>query len=190
MARSKVLKIAGLVLLLAGVGLFVFTRLSAAYGQRQVTQMMTDLERLLPERWSGVAAENTDAMPVLSLDGQDVVGVLEIPVYGVALPVGDQWSTAGITTHPCRFTGSLYDRDLVIGGVDRQGQLACLDVIEDGTAVTVTDMTGAVFSYTVARVERSKSAKAEVLVAEDYDLTLFVRDTYSLEYILVRCEME
>jgi len=36
-------------------------------------------------------------------------------------------------------------------------------------------------------VERSRTADAAVIVEDGYDLTLFVRDTYSLEHILVRC---
>lgn len=187
--RSKLLMAVGLVLVLGGVGLFLFARLSATTAKAQATQMVAELNRLLPDRWAG-NADVTGQMPALSFDGQDVVALVEIPDYGVALPVGNQWSARGVTAYPRRFSGSVYDRNLVVGGADRLGQLDCLDVIEDGATVTVTDMTGGVFSYTVTRVERSKTAEAQVLTAGDYDLTLFVRDTYSLEYILVRCAMK
>ncbi len=185
--KSKWLLAVGLVLVLAGVGLFLFTRISAAVAQEQVAGMVAKLDRLLPGRDAGVAADLSGEMPVLSLDGRDVVALLEIPTYEVSLPVGATWSSRGVTAYPRRFSGSAYDSNLVVGGCDRAGQLACLAVIPNGTAVVVRDMTGARMTYTVARVERSATADSGVLLDAAYDLTLFVRDTYSLEYILVRC---
>lgn len=184
--RNKIFIILGLILVLAGVGLFAFTRFYAVSARRQAARMVTQLNDLLPQR-AAAAADAGGEMPVLSLDGRDVAALLEIPAHGVALPVGNEWSAWGTNAYPRRFSGSAYDRDLVIGGADRAGQLDCLRAIEVGTAVTVTDMTGGVFTYTVERVDRSKTAEAERLTATDCALSLFVRDTYSLDYILVRC---
>jgi len=129
-------------------------------------------------------------MPVLSVEGQDVVAVVELPAYGVRLPVGSTWDAGGVTAYPRRFSGSAYDRTLVIGGSDRAGQLDCLERVEIGDTVTVTDMTGGVFTYEVTRADRFDSAETEKLVDPATHLTLFVRDTYALEYVLVRCVMK
>ena len=48
-------------------------------------------------------------------------------------------------------------------------------------------MTGAKFSYTVSKIERKRSAEKEVLSDPSSDLTLFVRDSGNMEYIVVRC---
>ena len=63
-----------------------------------------------------------------------------------------------------------------------------LSVLELGDEILVTDLTGAVYTYCVERIDRSKSAEAEKLYDPEHDLTLFVRDTYGLDYIIVRCK--
>ena len=94
-----------------------------------------------------------------------------------------------MASHPCRFWGSVYDSSLVIGGADQQGQFDFCDQIDIGNAVIITDMTGAAFSYTVACVERAARADADWLLSEDYDLTIFAKDAFSLEYLAVRCRL-
>ena len=128
-------------------------------------------------------------MPALDLDGQDFIGLVDIPAFGVTLPIAGSWDAKRVADYPCRFWGTVYDGSLVVGGADQVGQFDGFDRIQDGSAITVTDMTGEVFSYVVAKVERSKSAQADVLMDPDADLTLFARDAYSLEYLLVRCVM-
>lgn len=61
------------------------------------------------------------------------------------------------------------------------------DKIEYGTVVTVTDMTGTQFTYTVSDVHRARHAETQWLMDDDCDLTLFCHDGYSMEYIAVRC---
>ena len=53
--------------------------------------------------------------------------------------------------------------------------------------VNVTDMTGAKFAYQVSRIDRAGDADTRWLSHGDFDLTLYCRDTYSMEYIAVRC---
>ena len=60
-----------------------------------------------------------------------------------------------------------------------------LDRVPNGTEVTVTDMRGTVFTYTVSRIGRASTADAETLCGSK--LTLFAPQTASLEYILLRC---
>ena len=48
-------------------------------------------------------------------------------------------------------------------------------------------MTGLVFHYVIDRIDRSASASEEILTAGNADLTLFVRNAYGLDYILLRC---
>ena len=76
---------------------------------------------------------------------------------------------------------------MVIGGADDPRQFGFCDEIDLGVTVTVTDMTGAEFTYTVSRVDRSSSAEASWLTDAQHDLTLFCRDQYSMEYLAVRC---
>ena len=51
----------------------------------------------------------------------------------------------------------------------------------------VPNMLGAEFDYSVARIDRSKTAESEKLINEEYCLTIFARDSKTSDYIIVRC---
>ena len=169
------------------VGLQICTRIGANESEKAVTRM----NEILPERTAGVPEISPNPnMPVLDIYGTDYVALIEIPSLSLALPVADGWNGKKLYNSPARFYGSCYDHSLVIGGADNSRQFSFCDKIEDGTVIIVTDMTGAQFSYTVSCVERAKSAESNWLIRGDHDLTLFCRDTYSMEYIAVRCDFD
>lgn len=192
MRRSgKVFFAVGFLLILCSFSLLAFSRFRTQRAQKNVAEIVQTLESILPARREGVmdAFQDMD-MPALELDGEDFVAVVDIPAFGLTLPVCARWDEGKVTSYPCRFWGTVYDGSLVVGGADQAGQFDCFDRIQDGSTVTVTDMTGGEYVYTVARVDRSKSAQADVLMDDSMDLTLFVRDAYNLNYILVRCMMK
>lgn len=184
-------------LLLSGVCLIVLSLCCViAVGFRQQNGVLNcrnvvmEMKKLLPDRTFGVSGEYSDSvMPVLEINGTDYVALLEIPAHGVVLPVSDRWDSVGLFDSPARFSGSAYDKSLVIGGTDHPGQFGFCDEIEHDTVLNITDMTGTQFSYIVSRIDRSKNAQMQWLQKEACDLTLFCRSAYSMEYIAVRCTL-
>ena len=188
---SRFFLIAGCLLILGSLGLLATSRIRAEWARTYSAEVVSCIESIIPERTAGdMDAYLSMEMPVLQIDGQDFVGIVEIPSFGLALPIYSSWDAGKVTSFPCRFWGTVYDGSLVVGGADQAGQFDCFDRIQDGSTVTVTDMTGGESVSTVARVDRSKSAQADVLMDYSMDLTLFVRDAYNLNYILVRCMMK
>lgn len=189
MKRKKaLLLVIGIGLILASLCLMLFYGIRMHTGTKRSQEIAAQMTALLPERTQGAPETYPDpSMPVLTLDGTDYVAMLEIPAFGVTLPVADRWDNKNLYCAPSRFSGSAYDQTLVIGGADAPGQFSFCDKINNGAVVTVTDMTGAQFTYTVARVDRAKHAEPQWLMSADYDLTLFCHDVYSMEYIAVRC---
>ena len=180
--------ILGAALLLVSLALVAIMHIRVHTGAKSCGEILAKMDSLLPERSAGVPDTYTIAnMPVMEIDGNDYAALLRIPSLDVALPVADEWNSGKLHNCPARFWGSAYNGTLVIGGADSSYQFSFCDKIDNGTTVTVTDMTGAEFNYTVARVDRSKNAEGEWLRSEEHDLTLFCRDTYSMEYIAVRC---
>lgn len=186
--RSAVVIGLGICLLLLGVSLTAFFRIQMNLGARQSQSVAADLEEILPDRTTGAVGLYPSAgMPVLSLQSRDYVALLDIPAFGLTLPVADQWDSAQLSRSPARFFGNAYDGSLIIGGADHPQQFAFCGEIEHGMIVTVTDMTGAQFTYTVTRVDRAKHADPKWLAKSEYDLTLFCHDVFAMEYIAVRC---
>ena len=190
MKKQKVslLLILGACLVLISLGMLLFTQIRLHTGTQRSRQTAQKIQALLPEKTQGIPGNTPHTgMPVLEVDGVDYVGILEVPAFGITLPVADHWDSKKLASGPARFCGSVYESSLVIGGADYAGQFGFCDKIENGSIITVTDMTGVQFSYTVVRVDRASSAKGQWLQDGQSDLTRFCRDMYAMEYIAVRC---
>lgn len=188
MKKSRILQIIGyglilgsLVAVLAGL---VFQHISAEANRRVAAQ----IEAFLPPRVPGVKEQySVMEMPVLQLNGSDYVALLEVPAYDVQLPVRNNWKPASLGCGPHRFYGTVYDGSLIIGGSDQKNQFDFISHMQLGDQVMVTDMTGTQFGYRVSEIRRADSVPAELLMDGTGDLTLFVRGSYSMIYIVVRC---
>jgi sortase A len=182
----KILLAAGVVLMLSGAVLFGASRYLSSRGGAE--EMWDRLSDHIPKRIGGaVGVYSAPDMPVLALDDHDFCGLLELPAYGVELPVGDDWSSLNVLRWPCRYSGSAYDGSLILAGADQPEQLEVCKRLENDDVITFTDLTGLEFHYRVARVDRSDRIDHDVLTRGDFPLTLYIRDSYGMEYILVRC---
>lgn len=182
---AKALILAGLLLLAMSLGALLLLQLADRKAAHSAQALLQQLDRLLPPSSPGVPETyRVPEMPALEVAGQNIVAILEIPAFGLRLPVLQSWEQGSAHGLPRRFSGSAYDGSLIIGG--SAALLACFAQIPNGTEVTVTDMRGAVFTYTVTRIGRSTSADPETLCGST--LTLFTRPKTSLEYILLRCD--
>lgn len=178
----------GVCLILASICIMLGYQFRMRMGVQKSRMIVSQVNALLPERIPGIPELYPEScMPVLEIEGDDYVGILEIPAFGIILPVADKWDSKSLSDSPTRFFGSAYDNTLVIGGSDYPEQFGFCDKIGNGAYVIVTDMTGSEFTYTVSNVERAKHAETQWLLDADCDLTLFCRDMYSMEYIAVRC---
>ena len=188
--RGNLFFLAGCLLVLSSFALLAVTVLQTNAAAAEAAALTDRLTSAMPPRSAGVPDSYTNMeMPALSIDGQDFIGTVAVPAFQRTLPIASEWDSVKLNSFPCRFWGTVYDGSLILGGADRDGQFDFLDQIQNGDRVVVTDMTGAEFSYRVEEIYRADSARADVLMDGDSDLTLFARSARSLEYIIVRCVM-
>ncbi len=189
-AKFPITLVLGAALIAVGLSLLVVTQIRSHIGFQNAKAVVSQMNEILPDAGRGDSVLYTGgSMPALQIDGTDYVAKLEIAACDVNLPVADEWSKNKLFKAPARFSGSAYENSMVIGGADYPHQFAFCGKIENGTVVKLTDMTGAIFTYEVKRVDRSKKAQSKWLTDADCDMTLFCRDFYSGEYIAVRCDL-
>lgn len=188
MKKSRYIQLIGLALILCGLLALLGGHLVGKNAIEKNRQALQQIQSILPPATPGVMDHYADMqMPTMQVDGRDYIALLTVPAFDVELPIRSQWSYLGANRCPSRFSGTVYDGSLIVGGSDREGQLAFLSRIQNGDTILVTDMTGARFAYRVSMIYRTDSVEAEALMEGNCDLTLFARSQYGLEYIIVRC---
>jgi len=187
---TRLLTVLGICLMAGAVLAVVLSQFARQNATRQATQTVAQLQALMPPIHSSSPDDRVNMqMPQLELDGVSYAAIVELPLYETCLPVKAQWS-GNVTQCPCRFSGSIYDGSLIIGGSDQPGQLDFMKLITGGDTVYVTDMTGGRYRYTVTDILKTTDVSHGNLSAEDADLVLFARNTYGFDYTVVRCALK
>ncbi len=180
----------GIFLILSAVILGIFDIIKNSPNTKACQEIIFEMRGLMPEIQNGVPDSKTNiSMPMLEIDGMNFIGIIEIPAFNITLPVYSTWNTAKLSKFPCRYMGSVYNNTLIIGGSDNKGQFDFMKIISENDYVFFTDTTGMRYSYRVDNIEISKDASTESLKGEKGDLIFFARNTYSLDYTIVRCAL-
>ena len=178
----------GIGLLAVAVLVPVFWQWSIQSAAQKAQDYVRTLHSLLPQSQAAAPeAKRDNTMPALSVEGTDFVGILEMPRFGSELPVGGAWGQ--VSKYPCRFSGSVYDRSLQIGATSQTGQFDFYREISVGDAVYFTDMEGNRYRYAVTEICYADHADRAALGQEDAALTLFVKNVYAFEYIIIFCDI-
>ena len=181
---KKLCLLVGVALVIAGVALLVFWQWSIHSAVAKNQSYLSAIKASIPTPQGAVLEERGDnTMPVLSVEDKDFVGILEMPSYNLSLPVGAEWGST--TKHPCRFSGSLYDSTIKIGATSGKGQFDVYREISVGDSLIFTDMSGNQYTYTVKALNYEKHADMSTLEKLTSDLTLFIKNNYAFEYLIV-----
>lgn len=128
-------------------------------------------------------------MPTVESEGEAYIGVLDIPVLGLELPVISQWSYSRLKLAPCRFEGSTYLDDLIIAAHNYRSHFGGLKNLRPGDEVSFTDVEGNVFRYAVAELETLGGNDLEELESGEWDLTLITCTLGGKSRVTVRCDL-
>ncbi len=188
---TNLILILGVAMVLISSAMLVFSEISEKINADEADRVINSLLELMPEIHSAAPDDRVNVqMPAVEISGESYIGVLELIKYDCKLPVRAKWNKQNIAKSPSVYTGSIYDRTLVIGGSDGEGQFDFMKLITNGDVLLLTDMTGARFSYEVTDVRKTKDVSAENLTDAASDLTIFAKNTYSLDYTVVRLKLK
>lgn len=129
-------------------------------------------------------------MPTETIDGNEYIGVLEIPSLELKLPVMSEWSYPQLKVAPCRYVGSAYTSNLIIAAHNYFSHFGQLKNLHIGDEITFTDMDGNVFHYVLIELETLMPTAVEEMTSGDWDLTLFTCTIGGGSRVTVRCELE
>ena len=196
--KGKILTGVGLLLIAAALLLTVYNIRESDRAGSESEEMVVRMESLtadLPERLETEKKElvpeykkNPEMeMPTVEVNGQECVGMIEIPALGLKLPVISEWSDAKLKKAPCRYSGSAYLKNMIIAGHNYRTHFSGIKRLNPGDSVVFTDADGNVFSYEGAEIETVGGYDIEKMEAGDWDLTLFTCTNKGKARAAVRC---
>ena len=127
-------------------------------------------------------------MPTVEVNGYRYIGELDVPSLELSLPVMEEWDYDRLKIAPCRFSGNVYEDNLVICAHNYPTHFSPLKYAPIGTQVKFTDAEGTEFYYTVASIETVGPSDVEGLLSGDWDLTLFTCNTGDQTRCAIRCQ--
>ena len=180
----KILVFVGVVLLVIATLLLILWQGGIYASIKNSKALVETIYSIIPTPTSAVLEEKSNPdMPTLSVNGTDFIGVLEMPSFDTALPVGSSFES--LIKYPCKFSGSIYDKSLKIGATTQKGQFDFFREISVGDSLFFTDMKGNRYTYTVTNLRYEKHADQTALNREEALLTLFIKNIYDFEYLIV-----
>ena len=197
---GMILMVGGLLLLAASLLLTVYNLWDQRRAEKQAAQVLAEIEPMIAEP---LAMESEDPqeveipdyildptreMPVVSNDGGDYIGVVEVPALGLSLPVMSQWSYPNLKIAPCRYSGSAYQGDLILSAHNYRRHFGGLKELDIGDTVLFRDVDGNEFRYAVVERETLDKTAVEEMAAGVWDLTLFTCTLGGEARVTVRCE--
>ena len=166
---------AGLLLIAAALFLSVYNEWESREARDSARQVIAQLCDALPTE-AGEPTTLPDVrreMPGKPINGRDYIGVLSIPSLELELPVISQWDYPALKVAPCRYSGSLYQDNLIICAHNYASHFGKLKELQPGDIVLFTDMDEHVVTFQMVERETLNPMDAEGMEAGDWDLTLF-----------------
>jgi len=189
--KRKITVLVGLVLMMVGLLWYAAAAQESALAAQAVQAVVPQLQQMitvLPE-----TEKEPDPVPEQKqmtervVAGRGYVGVLELPALSLKLPVLSSWSAENGKVAPCRYSGSVYQGDLIICAHNYSSHFGNLDRLETGDSVTFTDMDGNLYSYRVAQSQVLEGTDVDVIRDGDWDLTLFTCTPGGKNRYCLRC---
>ena len=186
--KQLILIVLGVFLIVASIVTVISIPILQNRREKEAKETVSLLKELIPQIHRGAYDDRINIdMPAMEINGNNYSGIIELPKHSVSLPVGAEWNTDAIPHYPHRYSGSVYNGSLVIGGSGNKGQFDFMKTISIGDAVFFTDMTGASYSFTVFDIKVKNNISTDDF-SENYGIVLFAKDSLKDEFTIVYCE--
>ncbi len=177
----------GILLIALAAVLLAVSGAGRKQGAEKADRVVRQLQAVMPQVHDGAPDDRINVqMPAVSLEEGSFCGLLEVPKFGTCLPIGEIWDTGDLQNWPCKYSGSPYGQCLILGGSD--SRLDFVTAVSNGDRITVTDMTGARYAYTVTDIRKSSDVSTAYLTSMEADLVIFARNSLAFDYTVVRCD--
>lgn len=181
----------GLALIIGALSLMAYNKHEEKRAGADAEIILSELDEQLKDKFpdSNPAYELDDEvqMPVSVIDGYEYIGKIYFPTLDLTLPVISNVGNKRLKKAPCRYSGSVYTDDMIIGGHNYITHFGRINRLRYGDEVVFTDIDKNEFRYSVIGMETINGSDADSLLSGDWDLSLFTCTMSGRSRITVRC---
>ncbi len=201
MSKNKKQGIALMLIGAAAVGIALIMVIANIISEKKagesliVAQQLLSYEVSLQEEKTTVKNEIPDyilnpqkELPTRVIDGEKYIGRLSLHTLELNLPVISELDSEKLEYAPCRYKGSPYSDDFIIGAHNYVSHFSRIDELSGGDKITFTDAEGNSFEYEVTGLEYLEDTDIRLMESGDWDLTLFTCTYDSQRRITVRAK--
>lgn len=197
--------ILGAVLILAALGLFFFNTQEEQAAQMHSEELITVLQEEVQKAQEATAditepdyldhtpeeflTEEDLAMTEVVIKGHAYIGYVSIPDLKLQLPVMADYNNQKLQISPCRYSGTLRGKDLVIMAHSYKTHFGNLEALSEGSKIQFTDMDGKIWYYEVVIKDVLDATAVDEMVAGEYDMTLFTCTKDRQHRMTIRCNL-
>ena len=127
-------------------------------------------------------------MTEVMIYGYPYIGYLSVPDLELALPIISEWSYPRFQIAPCRVSGTVLEKNLVLGAHNYPSHFGRLSQLSRGADIYFTDMDDNAYHYQVADIEILQPNDIDLLTAGEYPLTLFTCTYGGKTRVTIRCD--
>lgn len=128
-------------------------------------------------------------MPTVKIGKYNYIGKLSIEKLNIRLPVMEEWDCERLKISPCRYSGSIYDKNMVIAGHNYKSHFGKLYTLNKGDRVEFLDVNKNIFNFEVINIEKLDPTNIELFINNEnaeWDLTLFTCTLSGKERTVIR----
>ena len=127
-------------------------------------------------------------MTEVMIYGYPYIGYLSVPDLELALPIISEWSYPRFQIAPCRVSGTVLEKNLVLGAHNYPSHFGRLSQLSRGADIYFTDMDDNAYHYQVADIEILQPNDIDLLTNGEYPLTLFTCTYGGKTRVTIRCD--
>lgn len=191
--RGKILMVGGVLLIVGALSLTVYNIGEEQHAEQHSSSVVQVLEEQIvpePAPLNAVFGTGASEAQTIQVDGENYIGVLEIPSLDLSLPVQQEWSYSRLKSAPCRYAGSFLDDSMVIAGHNYRRHFGGLRNLQVGDSISFTAADGTAYAYIVNEIQVLDGTAVDQMVSGEWDLTLFTCTYDGRSRVTVRCVRE
>lgn len=150
-------------------------RAQAVLGEMQ-RRLNLENGRILPKNVGQTGEESAPQiaeLPTMEIDGDEYIGMIELPTLDRSLPVMKDWSYPKLRRSPCRYWGSPEKGNFVIFAHNYSRHFGSIRDLATGDPVQFVSVDCRVYRYSVEKIETLEKGDVDKMLNSGYDLTLF-----------------